>query len=140
MSHLQNFTTKTPSKKMQCGDVTEGLKNDLMIRAARGEKTERTPVWIMRQAGRYLPEFREMRAEHEFFHCCRTPELASEITLQPIRRYEGLLDGASPEATEHVVAGDGAGAHGAELVRLVAHVEAREARARRGVHHHKRVA
>lgn len=94
MSHLQNFTTKTPSKKMQCGDVTEGLKNDLMIRAARGEKTERTPVWIMRQAGRYLPEFREMRAEHEFFHCCRTPELASEITLQPIRRYEGLLDGA----------------------------------------------
>ncbi|WFD03185.1 uroporphyrinogen decarboxylase [Malassezia obtusa] len=94
MSHLQNFTTKNPSKKMQSGDVTEGLKNDLIIRAARGERTERTPVWIMRQAGRYLPEFRKLRAEHEFFDCCRNPELASEITLQPIRRYEGLLDAA----------------------------------------------
>ncbi|WFD40327.1 uroporphyrinogen decarboxylase [Malassezia japonica] len=94
MASLQNFTTKTPSKKMQCGDITDGLKNDLIIRAARGEKTERTPVWVMRQAGRYLPEFRKLREEHEFFECCRTPELASEITIQPIRRYEGLIDAA----------------------------------------------
>ncbi|KAF7353089.1 Uroporphyrinogen decarboxylase [Mycena venus] len=68
------------------------LKNDLLLRAARGEKTERAPVWIMRQAGRYLPEFREVRKSHEFFDICRTPDLATEVTLQPIRRYTGLLD------------------------------------------------
>ncbi|KAH8106176.1 uroporphyrinogen decarboxylase [Cristinia sonorae] len=70
------------------------LKNDLLLRAARGEKTERAPVWVMRQAGRYLPEFRKVREDHEFFEICRTPELAKEITLQPIRRYSGLLDGS----------------------------------------------
>ncbi|KAI9592746.1 uroporphyrinogen decarboxylase-like protein [Syncephalis fuscata] len=68
------------------------LRNDLLLRAARGEQTERTPVWVMRQAGRYLPEFREMRAEHDFFRVCRTPELAARVTLQPIERFEGLLD------------------------------------------------
>ncbi|EPT03177.1 hypothetical protein FOMPIDRAFT_1028863 [Fomitopsis schrenkii] len=70
------------------------LKNDLLLRAARGEQTERAPVWVMRQAGRYLPEFREVRAKHGFFEVCRTPELATEVTLQPIRRYAGLLDAA----------------------------------------------
>ncbi|KAF7301613.1 Uroporphyrinogen decarboxylase [Mycena indigotica] len=70
------------------------LKNDLLLRAARGEKTERAPVWVMRQAGRYLPEFREVRKTHEFFDICRTPALATEITVQPIRRYTGLLDAA----------------------------------------------
>ncbi|KAI8509879.1 PREDICTED: uroporphyrinogen decarboxylase-like isoform X2 [Branchiostoma belcheri] len=68
------------------------LKNDLMLRAARGEKTERVPVWVMRQAGRYLSEFRAMRAENEFFKVCQTPELACEVTLQPIRRFQ--LDAA----------------------------------------------
>jgi uroporphyrinogen decarboxylase len=68
------------------------LKNDLILRAARGEAVERTPVWVMRQAGRYLPEFREMRAEHDFFKVCRTPELAARVTLQPIERYGELLD------------------------------------------------
>ncbi|KAG8961768.1 Uroporphyrinogen decarboxylase in heme biosynthesis [Tulasnella sp. 419] len=68
------------------------LRNDLLLRAAKGEETERAPVWIMRQAGRYLPEFRELREKHDFFEICRTPELATEITLQPIRRYSGLLD------------------------------------------------
>ncbi|KAF8760012.1 Uroporphyrinogen decarboxylase [Rhizoctonia solani] len=71
------------------------LKNDLLLRAARGEEpTERAPVWIMRQAGRYLPEGRVQRSQkiHGFFEICRTPELATEITLQPIRRYSGLLD------------------------------------------------
>ncbi|QRW15749.1 uroporphyrinogen decarboxylase [Rhizoctonia solani] len=70
------------------------LKNDLLLRAARGEEpTERAPVWIMRQAGRYLPG-RVQRSQkiHGFFEICRTPELATEITLQPIRRYSGLLD------------------------------------------------
>ncbi|PFH52586.1 hypothetical protein AMATHDRAFT_74067 [Amanita thiersii Skay4041] len=70
------------------------LKNDLLLRAARGEKTERAPVWVMRQAGRYLPEFRKVRENHEFFEVCRTPALATEITVQPIRRYSGLIDAA----------------------------------------------
>jgi len=64
------------------------LKNDLVLRAARGEYTERTPVWIMRQAGRYLPEFREFRTHHNFFTICQTPEFACEVTLQPIRRFD----------------------------------------------------
>ncbi|KAI8621397.1 Uroporphyrinogen decarboxylase [Chytriomyces sp. MP71] len=68
------------------------LKNDLILRAARGEKIERTPVWIMRQAGRYLPEFRAARLKNDFFTVCRTPELACEVTLQPIDRFDGLLD------------------------------------------------
>ncbi|KAG0050672.1 Uroporphyrinogen decarboxylase in heme biosynthesis [Gryganskiella cystojenkinii] len=68
------------------------LKNDLILRAARGEKTERAPVWVMRQAGRYLPEFRKETAEHDFFTICKTPELATKVTLQPIDRYDGLLD------------------------------------------------
>ncbi|XP_054712837.1 uroporphyrinogen decarboxylase-like [Uloborus diversus] len=68
------------------------LKNDCLLRAARGLRTERVPVWIMRQAGRYLPEFRKVREEHSFFEICRTPALACEITLQPIRRY--ALDAA----------------------------------------------
>ncbi|KAF8495227.1 Uroporphyrinogen decarboxylase [Russula emetica] len=70
------------------------MKNDLILRAARGEETERAAVWVMRQAGRYLPEFRAVRAHHEFFKICRTPSLACEITLQPIRRYLGLIDAA----------------------------------------------
>ncbi|KAJ2787465.1 Uroporphyrinogen decarboxylase in heme biosynthesis [Coemansia interrupta] len=70
------------------------LTNDLYLRAARGEPTERAPVWCMRQAGRYLPEFRAIRVENEFFKVCRTPALATEVTVQPIRRYAGLLDAA----------------------------------------------
>lgn len=63
------------------------LKNDLLLRAARGEKTELTPVWVMRQAGRYLPEYRTLRTDEDFFAVCRTPELAAEVTLQPIERF-----------------------------------------------------
>ncbi|KAJ1546602.1 Uroporphyrinogen decarboxylase in heme biosynthesis, partial [Cladochytrium tenue] len=68
------------------------LLNDLVLRAARGEKVERAPVWIMRQAGRYLPEFRKSREKNDFFTICRTPRLACEVTLQPIDRYGALLD------------------------------------------------
>ncbi|GAB1307498.1 uroporphyrinogen decarboxylase [Urechidicola sp. KH5] len=63
------------------------IKNDLFLRALRGETVERPPVWMMRQAGRYLPEFMAIREKYDFFTRCRTPELASEITVQPIRRY-----------------------------------------------------
>lgn len=63
------------------------IKNDLFLRALRGEMVERPPVWMMRQAGRYLPEFRALRDQYDFFTRCQTPELAAEITVQPIRRY-----------------------------------------------------
>lgn len=64
------------------------LKNDLILKAAKGEPTERVPIWIMRQAGRYLPEFQEIRSKHDFFSVCQTPALASEVTLQPIKRFD----------------------------------------------------
>ncbi len=64
-----------------------GIKNDLFLRALKGETVDRPPVWMMRQAGRYLPEFMEIKAKYDFFTRCETPELASEITVQPIRRY-----------------------------------------------------
>ncbi|GAB6026558.1 hypothetical protein CHUAL_012974 [Chamberlinius hualienensis] len=68
------------------------LKNDLILRAARGQPTERVPIWIMRQAGRYLPEYRAISENHDFFNICRDPALASEVTLQPIKRFD--LDAA----------------------------------------------
>lgn len=59
-------------------------KNDLLLRALRGEKTERVPVWMMRQAGRYLPDYMKLKAKYDFFTRVQTPELATAITLQPI--------------------------------------------------------
>jgi len=61
---------------------------DLFLRAARGERTERPPVWMMRQAGRYLPEYREVREEHGFREAIETPEVAERVTLQPYERFE----------------------------------------------------
>jgi uroporphyrinogen decarboxylase len=63
------------------------IKNDLFLKALKGETVERPPVWMMRQAGRYLPEFMEIRKKYDFFTRCQTPELAAEITVQPIRRF-----------------------------------------------------
>ncbi len=60
------------------------LKNDLFLRALRGEEVERPPVWMMRQAGRYLPQYMELREKYSFFERVETPELACEITIQPI--------------------------------------------------------
>lgn len=60
------------------------LQNDLLLRALRGEELKRPPVWMMRQAGRYLPEYMALKAKYDFFTRVQTPELAAEITLQPI--------------------------------------------------------
>src|SRR4051794_19486331 len=60
------------------------LKNDLILKALRGEETERVPVWMMRQAGRYLPDYLKLKARYDFFTRVQTPELATEITLQPV--------------------------------------------------------
>lgn len=62
------------------------IKNDLFLKALRGETVERPPVWMMRQAGRYLPDFMKLKAKYDFFIRCRTPELATEITVMPIKQ------------------------------------------------------
>ena len=63
------------------------MKQKLLLRALRGESVERTPVWLMRQAGRVLPEYRALKEEHGFIKMVSTPELAAQVTLQPIERF-----------------------------------------------------
>src|SRR5438094_7061589 len=60
------------------------FKNDLLLRALKKEKVERPPVWMMRQAGRYLPDYIKLRDKYDFFTRVQTPELAAQITLQPV--------------------------------------------------------
>ncbi|MBU2444894.1 MAG: uroporphyrinogen decarboxylase [Bacteroidetes bacterium] len=60
------------------------LMNDLIIRACKKQDVERTPIWVMRQAGRYLPEYRAIRKKVSFLELCKTPELAAEVTIQPV--------------------------------------------------------
>jgi uroporphyrinogen decarboxylase len=60
------------------------FRNDLLLRVLKGERAERVPVWMMRQAGRYLPDYVKLRKQYSFFERCQTPELAAEITIQPV--------------------------------------------------------
>lgn len=81
-----NYNSRSPKMNDNC-------KDSLLIKALKKEPIERTPVWIMRQAGRYLPEYRQTRAKAgSFMNLCQNPELACEVTLQPLKRY--ALDAA----------------------------------------------
>jgi uroporphyrinogen decarboxylase len=69
---------------IEIGQQTMKLKNDLLLRALRQENVSRPPVWMMRQAGRYLPDYMKLKEKYSFFERCQKPELASEITIQPV--------------------------------------------------------
>ncbi|MFT5233632.1 MAG: uroporphyrinogen decarboxylase [Candidatus Krumholzibacteriia bacterium] len=67
--------------------IMSNLKDSIFLKNLRGEPCDRTPIWIMRQAGRYLPEYMAVRKKISFNDLCRTPEMACEVTMQPIRRF-----------------------------------------------------
>ncbi|MGB6501688.1 MAG: uroporphyrinogen decarboxylase [Thermoplasmata archaeon] len=64
------------------------MRRDRLVRALRGEETDTTPIWLMRQAGRHLPGYRKLREGRSLLEIARTPELAAEVTLEPVRRYD----------------------------------------------------
>src|SRR6516164_3827882 len=80
---LNNEISSTPSPPVEKGLGDEGA---LLLKALRKEKVSRPPVWMMRQAGRYLPDYIKLRDKYDFFTRVQTPELATEITLQPVHQ------------------------------------------------------
>ena len=64
------------------------MRRERLVRALRGQATDRTPIWLMRQAGRHLPGYRKLRETHSLLEIARNPELAAEVTLEPVRRYD----------------------------------------------------
>lgn len=70
-----------------CSTARPEPLNNSLLKVARGEKTATVPVWAMRQAGRYLPEFKQLRSLSSFFEVCSTPKLAAEVTIQPLDRF-----------------------------------------------------
>ncbi len=90
--HVGASGSTAPESTAPRGYAPRVTTDPLLVRAARREQTERTPVWFMRQAGRSLPEYRALRERYGFFELAGTPELCAEVTLQPVRRHD--VDGA----------------------------------------------
>ena len=67
--------------------ITQTLKSSLLLDALKGQNSGRPPIWLMRQAGRYMPEYRALRAKHSFLEMCHNPELVAEVTMQPLRAF-----------------------------------------------------
>lgn len=113
--------------------------NDRFLRACRREPVDRTPIWLMRQAGRYLPEYRALREKYDMLTMCRTPELAVQVTLQPLQRFDldaailfsdimiplrGMgIDFEIKESVGPIVANPVRDQHGADALRVIDPIE-----------------